>query len=182
MRYPDRADVLLASSVVIFACAVGLRHSYPPARQTVPPEPAETLAVGDSLPEFWKELSLVGRPSGLTLAFFYTTDCPWGRASVRRLNRLRDEVRRTAGATAVAVSLSDSASTASYASETGLAYPVARMTRGAARANWKVSEVPYTVLLDASGRVRGSWTGVMDSTRYEAVRAMIRQTSHLRGG
>jgi len=172
MKRPGRTDVLLACSVVFFASMVVVRLTRGGEASQERVE-SGILMAGDSVPGFWKDLALEEQPRGPTLAVLYTTECPWCRLSVKRWNLLREQVLRLDGARAVAVSLSDSVSTSTYASETGLEFPVARVSGVPVEARWKVVAVPYTVLLEPSGRVRGAWRGVIDSTRYEAVRAAI---------
>ncbi|HEX8691622.1 MAG TPA: hypothetical protein VF746_04310 [Longimicrobium sp.] len=171
MKRPGRTDVLLACSVVFFASMIAVRFTR--GAEAGQEQEERILATGDSLPGFWKDLALEEQPRGPTLAVLYTTECPWCRLSVKRWNRLREQVLRLDGARAVAVSLSDSASTSTYASETGLEFAGTRVSDAEVEKRWRVVAVPYTVLLDPSGRVRGAWRGVVDSTRYEAVRAAI---------
>lgn len=162
------ADLLLLFAVVCLVSAVGWRVWGP--RPPAPPPPQPILAAGERVPGFWRDLGWSQAPGGPTLVVFYTSECPFCRASVRRWNQLHQAAEKMPNVRTVAVGLSDSVASMAYPGETGLRYPVHLPRDGKAmEARWKVRAVPYTVLLEPDGLVRGAWRGAVDSTRFALI-------------
>ncbi len=172
-RRLEWADVLLVFAVVCLGSAVTWRTWAPEA--AAPPPRAPILAAGERVPEFWRDLGWSDAPAGPALVVFYTSECPYCRISVRRWNELYAAAEGMPGVRMVAVGLSDSTASLEYPGQTGLRYPVHLPAQaGGMKHRWKVRAVPYTVLLEPDGRVRGAWQGKVDSTRF----AMISQSLH----
>ena len=171
----DWADVLLVLAGVCLFSAVAWRVQAPERSGAPPPQPI--LAAGERLPEFWRDLGWSTPPPGPTLVVFYTSECPFCRISVRRWNQLHAAAEAMPGVRTAAVGLSDSAASLAYPGETGLRYAV-HLPRDpeAMEVRWKVRAVPYTVLLEPDGRVRGAWRGAVDSTRFAAISQSLRGT------
>lgn len=173
IRRPRTADLLLLGSILFFGAALGYRASHslqpPPAS-----EPRPVLRAGEEVRGFWRDLGWDAPPEGPTLVVFYTAECPWCRLSVRRWNRLREEVLEIPGARAVAVSLSDSAASREYPGQTGFAFPLFLPTDvERIEARWKVAAVPYTVVVEPDGRVKGAWKGAVDSLQHNEIRRVL---------
>lgn len=168
------ADVVLALAFCFCVAAVAYRVLSPPARPAAVRR--DILRAGDRVPEFWRDLGWTAAPGGPTLLLFYTVECPWCRISVPRWNQLDGDMRAVPGGQVVAVALSDSAPALDYPRQTGLVHPVrVARDRNQALRRWKVDAVPYTVLVEPDGRVRGAWVGAVDSLRYDSIRTVVRR-------
>lgn len=162
-----RSDQLfLLLSGIVFASGVAIRIRADSPHHERPPIGLER---GEVVPQFERE---VGPDTGLrqTLAVFFTAECPWCRASVPQWNTLAAHARRVGWPRVVAVSLSDSSSTSVMARQTGFAIPT-RILRDPHTPDkrWKVTNVPYTVLIGPDGEVSGAWVGFIDTARATAI-------------
>jgi peroxiredoxin len=168
-----RPNLFLVVSALFFAGAVAWRVTRPP--ETRAHGPGEVLAVGESVPGFWRDLGMQQEPRGPVLVTFLTAECPWCRITVPRWNALDGAVRQIRGGTAVAVALSAPDSIRTYSAQTGLRIPLHLSADSTVERRWKVAAVPYTLLMEPSGRVAAVWRGALtDDDRDQAV-ATIRR-------
>ncbi|HEX2209621.1 MAG TPA: hypothetical protein VHG93_18215, partial [Longimicrobium sp.] len=135
------------------------------------------LAAGETVPGFWRDLGMAQAPRGPVLVTFLTTECPWCRITVPRWNRIHAAVADVPGGAAVAVSLSPADSTAGYPAQTGLRIPIHVVGDNAVERRWKVVAVPYTVVMEPSGRVAGSWRGALTDEAVDEVVARLRRSA-----
>jgi hypothetical protein len=162
------SDLLLLFAVVCLSASMAWRAQA--SRRPVEPPPPPILAAGERVPEFWRDLGWSAPPTGPSLVVFYTAECPFCRISVRRWNELHQAAVQMPGVRTVAVGLSDTTASLAYPAQTGLRYPIHLPRDGKAmEARWKVRAVPYTVLLEPDGRVRGAWRGYVDSARHAVI-------------
>jgi hypothetical protein len=73
------------------------------------------------------------------------------------------------------MSLSHPDSTRGYAAQTGLRIPLRGGPDSLLERRWKVVAVPYTLLMEPSGRVAAVWRGAMSDTDRDTAVARIRR-------
>lgn len=167
-----RSNLLLALSALFFVSAVVWRVVRPEQTVVQTRLPGEVLAVGETVPDFWRDLGMRDVPQGPVLVTFLTTECPWCRITVPHWNEIDAAVRNVPGSATVAISLSHPDSTRTYPLETGLRLPLRVSTDKSMKRRWKVAAVPYTLLMEPSGRVIGVWRGAL--THADAIEAVGR--------
>lgn len=171
----NRSDLLLALSALFLVSAVAWRMSGTAEAGASARLPGEILAAGETVPGFWRDLGMKAAPRGPVLVTFLTTQCPWSRITVPRWNQLEAVVREVPGSGAVAVSLSPLDSTRSYSVQTGLRIPLRTNVDRSLERRWKVAAVPYTLLMEPSGRVAAVWRGALTDAAVSDAAGRIRR-------
>jgi hypothetical protein len=171
---PSRSTLLLASSALFLVSAVAWRvvgnEETVAARQL----PGQILTAGEMVPVFWRDLGMREPPRGPVLVVFLTSQCPWSRLTVSRWNQLQAVVQAVPGGSGVAVSLSPPDSTRGYAAQTGLRIPLRVSVDRSVKRRWKVAAVPYTLLMEPSGRVAAAWRGALTDAAVDEAAGRIR--------
>jgi peroxiredoxin len=129
------------------------------------------LLNGDSV-----TLGELGEGTRRQVLFFFTTTCPYCRATVPVWRDLADSLARAGARVQVlGVSLDSAAATRSYQAAQRLTFPVVLLPSRRYAVLYKALAVPQTVVLDAEGRVRYGTIGplrrsaVLDSVYHAAL-------------
>lgn len=111
---------------------------------------------------------------------FWASWCAPCRTEMPALDTLRRSIEDT-GFVFVAVSEDkDTAAARAFIDGFGFTFPVA-LGRGTLRSRIHYPGLPYTVLLDRSGRIAGRWIGFAGQDQLQAMRALIRSELHQAG-
>ncbi len=113
---------------------------------TVPPFDAATLD-GDSV-----RIGKSGEGSAQIL-FFFTTTCPYCRATLPAWNRIASEAGKQGEVAIYGIQLDSAQSGLEYAEEHGLGFPLVTLPDPRIRQWYRVRLVPTTVVLDRTGLV-----------------------------
>jgi|SRR5690606_13454388 len=160
------AALIFLSSVswrVLGRAAISQAESEPPTR-------------GETLFPSWTSVFDSPR-TNQALVLVFTVDCPWCRASVPWWNELVADFQSIQpDGVAIGVSPDSAHLVKAYARERAMSYQM--ITDSLAQQllqSWHVRNVPYTLVVDRSGLVRGVWRGLIDSLRYHEIVRSLRQ-------
>jgi peroxiredoxin len=170
-----RSNLVLIASALFFSGALLWRIARPHETALAAGQPGETLQVGENVPEYWRDLGMPEAPRGVVLVTFLTTECPWARNTVPRWNRIASAIQEVPGGAVVAVSLSHPDSTRTFPAETGLRLPLRVVGDRPMYRKWKIVAVPYTLVIEPSGRVAGIWRGAMTDDDMGSAVALVRR-------
>lgn len=104
-----------------------------------------------------------GKAGQRQVLLYFTTECPYCRASLSSWNRLAQDLEGRAGV--IGISLSAEDSTAAYSASNRLSFPIIVVPKDASRlhALLRTAIVPATVVVDTDGRVLFARLGVVES-------------------
>ncbi len=94
-----------------------------------------------------------GAPGTRQLLYFFTTTCPYCRASVPSWNDLARLTRSRPELEVYGVAVDTSSRLSAYVAGHGLSYPVVRMTEPRYARLYRGAAVPLTMVVEADGRV-----------------------------
>lgn len=138
-------------AAALFAAAAVSAHAAPPAPDSVAPDFALKAVDGRNL----RLSEYRGEP---VVLHFWASWCGPCRESATLLDRLAAD----SGTPVVGVSLDGTPErAAAVAASLRLAAPTLVDTRQSVARAYDVDKLPLTLLLDADGRVRGAWAGVV---------------------
>jgi thiol-disulfide isomerase/thioredoxin len=109
----------------------------------------------------------------VALLNFWASWCAPCRSELPALDSLRRELTDSAFAFVGINEEDDTAAARAFLDQLGFAFPVA-FGHGQLRPLFHYPGLPYTVLLDRSGRIAGRWIGYAGPEQIQAMRALIR--------
>ncbi len=119
------------------------------------------------------QLSSAALRGRVVLLNFWASWCAPCRTEMPALDSLRRDIADTAFVFVGVNEEEDVAAARAFMSEFGFEFPVV-LGRGSLRRQFHYPGLPYTVLLDGSGRVAGRWIGFAGPEQLQAMRALIR--------
>ncbi|RPE77128.1 peroxiredoxin family protein [Vulcaniibacterium tengchongense] len=108
----------------------------------------------------------LGQPRARSqVLFFFTTTCPYCRASLPLVGSIARQLEAASGGTAqmLGVALDDPAAAAAYAREHALPFPVVALRDRRTAMLFRARKVPLLLVVGADGRVRYARPGVLNS-------------------
>jgi len=125
----------------------------------------------------WKDLyDLAMNPHPGMLLFFFTTSCPYCRASVPMWKTLGQSAGSRDDVDVYGVAVDSSHALTDYEREHDLTYPVIRMANARFARLFRVSGVPLTMIVDPGGQVAYARRGEFSSQALiDSVRAVLDQ-------
>jgi cytochrome c biogenesis protein CcmG/thiol:disulfide interchange protein DsbE len=142
-----------------------------------PPRAAGLSAPAFTLPDLrGKPVSLASLRGRPVLVNFFATWCPPCRAELPALQALSLAHPDCLQVVGVAESSGDAATIAAFAGKRGVTYPLLQ-DDGSAGVSYSVVTLPHSVLIDAEGRVAGTFDGMVSKSGVEeAVHAIAQPT------
>jgi peroxiredoxin len=161
------ALVLASALIVILGRRLdALGHAYGQLQRL-----AANLHTGSVVPAFRSftlsgDFATVGEAEGpdtRQVLFFFTTTCPYCRATLPIWAKLSDSLTHLPGHSiqVIGISLDSLEPTRRYATEQALAYPVVTFPTAKLRRLYRAGTVPETVVLDRDGRVLHARLGLL---------------------
>lgn len=167
-RVPLLVLALLATAAMVVV--LGWQNRDLRAQQQALAERAEQAYVGMTVPAV-PARSLTGAPLtlgeptfGAQILYFYTTGCPYCRASIPAINA----VAARAGGALVGVSPDDTEALRDHALISGFAFPIARLD-DRTRALFRADDVPLVLVIDRGGIVRYRHLGQLTGAEVDDI-------------
>jgi peroxiredoxin len=146
-------------------------------------DPRAFFAVGDLIPDValvdtsGTRSSLLAELEGGGVIAFLTTTCPYCAESLAAWQHIEEHLREV-NRPLIGVSLHPAGMTQEYVARRGVTFPVWTAESPAEQANLKVGAVPFTVAVDAEGRVQQVWRGSIDeATANSVIAALLEQAA-----
>lgn len=115
----------------------------------------------------------IGAPDSRQLLYFFTTTCPYCRASIPAWKELAGEAARR-GVQVIGVALDSVAAVERYRSEHGLTFPIVHLDDDRIAALYRATRVPLTLLVGDGGRIEQARTGELtDSAAIDSLRLAL---------
>jgi thiol-disulfide isomerase/thioredoxin len=118
-------------------------------------------------------LSSAGLRGRVVLLNFWASWCTPCRTEMPALDSLRREIADSAFAFVGVNEEEDIEAARAFVNEFGFGFPVV-LGRGSQRRRFHYPGLPYTVLLDRTGRIAGRWIGFAGPEQLQAMRALVR--------